>query len=251
MPSAAVAPVPERPSASPFAPFHADFAANRTASSVPTLPLLRGFLPPQVRLALAAVLARFQLGEAGEGRVARQIDRIHSAGVDADYRAALKLFVAEEGRHARVLAALVRGLGGTLLTHKASNLLFRRARRLAGLRFKVVVLLTAELVGAAVYRALAARAGRGGLGDALATIATDEDRHLAFHATFLRLQGRTWRLPLRAGLYAVTAAALAVVLLENARDLARCDISARTLVAVVRGNLRIAVEAAFPGDQPS
>ncbi len=171
--------------------------------------------------AFARVLARFQLGEAGEGRIAREIHEVQLPGVDADYRRALELFVKEEGRHARILAALVRALGGSLLSHRASNHLFRWCRRLLGLRFKLLVLLVAEVVGGETYAALARVARWPAARAALEELAADERHHLVFHTAFLRSQARTplARLAGRCALWLVGLGALTVVLLENRRDL--------------------------------
>ena len=134
-------------------------------------------VPEAWRGALVRSLARFQLGEAGEGRIARQIDSALLQGIDADYRAALKLFVAEEGRHARILALMVGALGGALLRETWTARLFVHARRLAGVRFKLLVLLAAEVIGIGFYGMLAARLPPGSMRAALEEMCADEAAH--------------------------------------------------------------------------
>ena len=62
------------------------------------------------------------------------------------------------------------------------------ARRLIGLRLKVVVLLAAEVVGLCYYHLLAMRLPPSRLRDQLLEIVEDERSHLFFHCAFLRSQ---------------------------------------------------------------
>jgi hypothetical protein len=145
-------------------------------------------LQAEQRSALARSLARFQLGESGEGRIAHEIDRATLPGVDDDYRHALKLFVKEEGRHARILGLMVNEVGGQVLARQWTERLFVHGRRLLGLRFKLLVLLAAEVVGITFYGALARALGPSPLRDTLLQICGDEEHHLAFHRDFFRAQ---------------------------------------------------------------
>lgn len=159
---------------------------------------------------LARSLAVFQLGESKGGRIANEIDAL--PGLDADYRAAIKLFIDEEQRHGQVLALCVGGLGGKLLTTTWTESLFVVARRLAGVNFKLVVLLAAETIGLAFYRGLCSRLPAGPLRAALDEICDDEVHHLRFHADAFH-GNRAFRL---AWLPVVTAAAT-VVLIDHRR----------------------------------
>jgi len=138
-------------------------------------------LAPAHRRALAWSLARFQIGEVGEGRIAREIWRVRLPAIDDDYRVALGLFVKEEGRHARILAAMVRSLGGQLLARSFSQGMFRAARRLVGVRSKLLMFFAAEVIGIGCYGLLAAALPACPLRSALAQICDDERRHLVFH----------------------------------------------------------------------
>ncbi|TGM15568.1 glycosyl transferase [Leptospira selangorensis] len=146
-----------------------------------------GFIP-QKRLPVAKSLAIFQLGEAGEGRIAKDIDHIHIYGVDRNYREALKLFVKEEGRHARILGDCVRALRGELIQSNWTEKLFHFGRRLLGTRFKLMVLLVAEVIGICFYKKIAEKIPFGSVKNALLHIAEDEEKHLIFHCTFFKIR---------------------------------------------------------------
>ncbi|MEU9341525.1 ferritin-like domain-containing protein [Streptomyces sp. NPDC048278] len=128
--------------------------------------------------AVWAGVQRFQVGEDGDG--GNLIGKADQAG-DADYGAAVRLFVAEEQNHARLLARLLAAGGVPTLAGHWSDAVFVRLRRLMGLRLELLVLMIAEVVALRYYRAL-----RDGTDDALTTevagrILSDEERHVPFH----------------------------------------------------------------------
>jgi hypothetical protein len=144
-------------------------------------------IPPELRPRLAASLARFQLGETGEGRIVADLRRRADAwGLPGDYLEALRLFIAEEGRHAAILGTAVRALGGHTLRRTWSADVFGRVRRLAGPGLELLVLLAAEVAALAFYGTLVEQLPNGRLREALREIATDEVVHLRFHVDFLR-----------------------------------------------------------------
>ena len=143
---------------------------------------------------LARSLAIFQLGESGGGTIVQQALHNRLDGTDEYYAAAMALFVEEEHRHANILAMCVRLLGGTLIRENWTARLFVFARRLIGLRLKVVVLLAAEVVGLCYYHLLAVHLPPSRLRNQLLEIVEDERSHLYFHCDFLRSQTPTrWR----------------------------------------------------------
>ncbi|MEU8028823.1 ferritin-like domain-containing protein [Streptomyces sp. NPDC049099] len=128
--------------------------------------------------AVWASIQRFQVGEDGDG--ANLVGKADEAG-DGDYAQAVRLFVAEEQNHARLLARLLAAGGVPTLTGHWSDTAFVRLRRLMGLRMELLVLMIAEVVALRYYRAL-----REGTDDALTSdvagrILADEQRHVPFH----------------------------------------------------------------------
>jgi hypothetical protein len=158
---------------------------NRRTRPLPALGTLDE-IGAALRPVLAASLARFQAGETGEGRVVEQVRRARLPGADADYCEAIRLFVAEEGRHARILGTAVRALGGRQVEKAWTEAAFRLGRRAVGVRTKLLVLWSAEIAAIGGYRTLSARLPVGPLRSALDQIACDEADHLAFHTDFFR-----------------------------------------------------------------
>jgi hypothetical protein len=137
---------------------------------------------------LGRSLAIFQVGEAGEGRIAMQIQSYRGPGITRAYCDALGLFVAEEARHGRMLAELVDALAAPRLSAAWTDVLFTALRRLMGIRFKLLVLMAAEVVGLSFYQLIATHLEPGGFRGALEQICQDEKDHLLFHADFFQSQ---------------------------------------------------------------
>lgn len=224
----------------------------------PLPPLDVPALTPRRRQALTRSLEKFQLGESGEGRVAHEIDRVTLPGVDADYRLSLKRFVAEEGRHARLLGLMVEALGGALLPRSWTERVFVRARRMLGVRFKLLVLLAAEVIGITFYGLLARALPEGRLAAALEQICRDEEAHLRFHADFFLAQRARplAHLLLRAAWWVVGPLAALTVLLDHRETLRAFGVplseaAGRMLGRVREASQRMSAPAAAPTLAPA
>lgn len=143
---------------------------------------------------LAKSLAIFQLGESGGGTIVDQARASRLPQIDRHYADAMALFVREENRHADILAICVQELGGELIRHNWTATLFVSARRLIGLRLKVMVLLAAEVVGICYYHLLSTKLPESPMRSWLTELVDDEQSHLDFHCWFLRSQvDRPWK----------------------------------------------------------
>ncbi|EFF91574.1 ferritin-like domain-containing protein [Streptomyces sp. e14] len=165
--------------------------------------------------AIWAGIQRFQVGEDGDG--ANLVSKADQAG-DADYARAVRLFVAEEQNHARLLARLLAAGGRPTLSGHWSDTVFVRLRRLMGLRMELLVLMIAEVVALRYYRAL-----RDGTDDPLTTevaarILADEERHVPFHCARLHTSLAELPRPLRRPLLAAWQLLLLAVTLTVAAD---------------------------------
>ncbi|GHG34318.1 MULTISPECIES: ferritin-like domain-containing protein [Amycolatopsis] len=162
---------------------------------------------------VAKSIQRFQVGEAGDGA-----NLIAKAAGDDTYFAAVKLFVAEEQNHARMLAELLAAAKVPTLTSHWSDTVFVKLRRALGLRLELMVLLIAEVVALRYYRAL-----RDGAGDPLAAqvaarILADEERHVPFHCHRLENAFRATSKPLKAVRFGAWRALLLGVAITVAAD---------------------------------
>ena len=136
-------------------------------------------------------LSIFQLGEAGEGRIAKEIDSAIFFGINDTYRDCLKLFVKEEGKHGRILALMIKSLGGKLIQHNWTESLFSFGRRLMGIRLKLLVLLATEAVSVVFYKIFIKELPLSGMRAALIEICRDEEFHLRFHQDFFKVRIHT------------------------------------------------------------
>ncbi|MFF4263596.1 ferritin-like domain-containing protein [Streptomyces virginiae] len=193
-------------------------------------------------------IQKFQVGEDGDGSALTA--KADLAG-DPGYSRAVRLFIAEEQNHARMLKLLLAAGGAETLDGHWSDAAFVRVRRLLGLRVELLVLMIAEVVALGYYRAL-----RDGATDPLTTevagrILADEERHVPFHCLRLRegLAGlpRPARRAVTAGWRGLLAAAATLVAVDHGPALRTLGVDRRTFVArTVRSSARMA--RAMAGD---
>jgi len=149
-----------------------------------------------VRQVLVASLQDFQLGESSEGRhgMARAAAYGRRA-CDPHYAEAIRLFFAEENRHAEYLARYLRQNGAELIGKSWTDFVFRRVRRLLGLETLLRALLTAELIGEVYYRAVRSATACPALRAVCTQILSDERMHIRFHIERFRFLRRgRWQL---------------------------------------------------------
>jgi len=132
--------------------------------------------------AVARSLARFELGESGDGE---RIGALAAATGDAAYARCIELFVQEEQQHAQWLGILRARFGGRRLESHWSDTVFVVLRHLGGLRREICVLLTAELIALTYYRVLPLAYDDPLLRAACRRIVLDERGHVAFHRATL------------------------------------------------------------------
>lgn len=141
-------------------------------------------MTPEETAAIARSLREFQAGESSEGKhLLRSAQRYAERTGDREYVAAIRLFIAEERRHARDLGRFL-GLNGIpLVATTPGDRVFRGLRRFAGgLEAAIAVLITAEILAKVYYAALREATRSAVLRSLCDQILGDEARHVAFQA---------------------------------------------------------------------
>jgi hypothetical protein len=143
-------------------------------------------LRPDERRLIASSIATFQLGEQSEGHtLLRAAQRFaHARRIPALVRIT-ELFIVEEQRHAALLRAFMDEHCIALKSTDWTDRVFRRVRRLAGLELYLYILISAELIGIAYYRALEAATGCLRLRVLCRVLVSDELAHIGFESQLL------------------------------------------------------------------
>ncbi|MBB4934948.1 hypothetical protein F4561_005842 [Lipingzhangella halophila] len=184
-------------------------------------------------------LQRFQTGEDGDGAV---LVRKSARAADPDYLAAVRLFVAEEQNHARLLALLLDSAGAPTIAGHWSDTVFVTVRNALGLRLELMTLMVAEVVALRYYRALRDGTDDALLADVAGRILADEERHVPFHTQRLRegFGHLPWlvRVPMGAGWWTLLLGAGCVVALDHGPALRHVGVGRRGFVSDVAGLFR-------------
>jgi rubrerythrin len=146
--------------------------------------------------AIAQSLKEFQAGESSEGKhLYSHAQEYAERTGDREYVGAIRLFIAEEQRHARDLGRFLTINGIPLVKTTFTDRVFRRLRNLiGGLEVSVAVLITAEIIAKVYYAVLREATHSTVLRRLCDQILSDELRHVQFQAEQLRnlRAGRNW-----------------------------------------------------------
>ncbi len=139
-------------------------------------------------VALAQSLKEFQAGESSEGKhLLRYAQAYATRTGDQEYVAAIRLFIAEEQRHARDLGRFLTLNAIPLLPTTFVDRVFRQLRNLlGGLEVSIGVLITAEMIAKVYYAVVRDATQSIVLRRLCEQILRDELRHVQFQAEQLR-----------------------------------------------------------------
>lgn len=149
-------------------------------------------LTPKETATIAGSLREFQAGESSEGKhLVRYAQEYAQRTGDADYVRAIRLFIAEEQRHARDLGRFLTLNNISLVQTTFTDRVFRKLRNLlGGLEISVAVLITAEIIAKVYYAALREATRSAILQRLCDQILHDEFKHVEFQAEQLaKLRG--------------------------------------------------------------
>ena len=158
------------------------FQANRSQRADLPWNAAQPLTPAELRT-IRSSLQTFQRGEGTGGD--HLMDLARQYGVP-DYAAAMQLFIEEEEGHAAMLGHFMDQQHIPQLQTHWLHEVFRTLGRPLGLEHMVRVILTAEVVAAVYYRALAEATGSDLLRQICRRILHDEEMHLAFHCVAIR-----------------------------------------------------------------
>ncbi|HEU0069568.1 MAG TPA: ferritin-like domain-containing protein [Nitrospiraceae bacterium] len=150
-------------------------------------------LTPDEKEAIAQSLKEFQAGESSEGKhLFRHAQEYAELTGDLEYVVAIRLFIAEEQRHARDLGRFLTLNEITLVPTTFTDRVFRRLRHLfGGLEISIAVLITAEIIAKVYYAVLREATQSAILRRLCDQILRDELKHVQFQAEQLaRLRAR-------------------------------------------------------------
>ena len=143
-------------------------------------------LTPTEMATLTKSIQQFQLGEGSRGeRLLRRGKKHAEEENDPLFVEALEFFIKEEQQHSRYLAAFMESQSIPLVSRHWIDTIFRKLRGLAGLELSLTVLVTAELIAVAYYRALRGATGSPILKMVCTRILEDEASHLKYQSSML------------------------------------------------------------------
>jgi rubrerythrin len=133
-----------------------------------------------------AISASLQTFQRGEGTGGDHLLALADQLGDADYAAAMRLFIQEEEGHAEMLGQFMDRQGIPRLKTHWLHEIFRGLGRPLGLVHMVRVILTAEVVATVYYKALFNATFSGLLQQICRRILLDEEMHLIYHCLAVR-----------------------------------------------------------------
>jgi rubrerythrin len=141
-------------------------------------------LTPDEKAAIGRSLQEFQAGESSEGKhLLKYAQQYAERTGDHEYVPAIRLFIAEEQRHARDLGRFLKLNGIPLVRTTFTDRVFRRLRHLfGGLEISIAVLITAEIIAEVYYAVLREATQSLILRRLCDQILRDERQHVRFQA---------------------------------------------------------------------